>query len=213
MNVYLEHHRTFCDELARLHDLEVSWDGRGSMPLRKKALQAAMELFGQRPDLTLGCEVNILRGGLEAGLFRSGRDLRVKICIAGTVLVSGHLPRRRPDVLISMKTVSRAGLAELEAAIPYGRVTPVLDHARADDVTFSMPFDNFTMMRLIPGSGPGECRLLVGRRGFMPGHYAFHDAFELPEDLFVAQPLAGGACLSDLISGYFKERLRQEVPA
>ena len=214
MSAYLKHHRAFCDGLAQLHDLEVSWDGMGGMPLRKKALQSAMELFGLRPDLTLGTEVRIVRGGLEAGMFRCGRDIQVQICSARTVLVSGHLPRRRPDVLISMKAVSRAALAELEASIPYSSDSPLLDHARPDEVTFSIPFDGFKMMRLIPGSGQGECRLLVGRGSrHSPGLYAYHDAFDLPEDLFVDQPLAGGSRLSDLICGYVRERLQQEVPA
>jgi hypothetical protein len=205
MNLYLEHHRAYCDGLSRLHDLEVSWDGLGGLPLRKRALQSAMELFGQRPDLAIGAEVGLSRGGLEVGLFRSGRDLRVQICAAGTVVVSGNFPRRRPDVLISMRTVSRAGVAVLEELLPFATGGPVLDHDRPDDVTFLRPFDGFCVMRLIPGTGGVDFRLLIGRRSLIPGVYAYHDAADLPEDLYVDQPLAGGARLSDLIAGYLRE--------
>ena len=213
MSVYLEHHRVYCDGLSRLNELGVSWDGLGGVPLRRKALQSAMELFGQRPDLTIGAEVGLVRGGMEVGLFRSGRDLRVQICAAGTVVVSGHFPRRRPDVLISMRTVSRAGIAELEAAIPFASGRPILDHVRPDDVSFLIPFDGFCVMRLIPRTGTAECRLLIGRRSLVTGLYAYHDAADLPEDLFVDQPLPGGARLSGLISGYLRELFGPEVRA
>jgi len=213
MSIYLTHHRAFCEHLAHLHDIGVSWDEKGSMPLRKKALQTAMEFFGQRPDLAIGAEVQLVRGGLEAGLFRGGRDLRIQICSAGTFLISGHRPRRRPDFMISKKVVCRELLREVHDAVSSDLDFPTLDQALPDDVTFSEPFDGFTVMRLIPGQGPGECRLMIGRRSVVPDLYAYHDAIELPDDLYRDQPLSGNASLRDLLDGYMRERRKEAIPA
>lgn len=99
MIFYLTHHRAFCEELGRLHALDVSWDGRGSVPLRRKPLQSAMELFGRRPDLTIGSQVTLNRGGVEITLFRGGRDLLIHICKSGSVVISGHRPGLQPDFI------------------------------------------------------------------------------------------------------------------
>ena len=182
------------------------------MPLRKKALQTAMEFFGQRPDLAIGAAVRIVRGGLEVSLFRCGRDLRIHISSVGSFLLSGHRPLRRPDLMITKNVVTRSLLDEIEAVIPYDETIPLLDRMGEGDVNLRDPFDGFGVMRFIPGQHEGDCRLLIGRDSVVGGLYAFQDALDLPEDLFRDQPLAGGSRLSDLLAGYVRERRRAGVP-
>lgn len=213
MSLYLQHHRLFCEQLAHLHEIGVSWDERGSMPLRRKALQAALEFFGQRPDLALATELNLVRGGLDVGLFRDGRDVRIQFCASGTFVLSAHRPRQRPDVLISGKLVTRALVREVCHRISHDTGVPTLDVQGSDDVGLQDPFSGFVLLRLIPGAGPGECRLLIGRETLMPDLYAFQDVIDLPEDLYDDQLLSGGARLRTLIEGYRRDRLREAEPA
>jgi hypothetical protein len=208
MTLYLRHHRAFCENLNRLHDLEVSWDGKGGMPLMKKALLSAMELFGHRPDLVVGSRVELFqRGGLLVSLFRNGRDVSILFCGKGSVRVSCHRPKMRPDFTVSHAMVTSGMLTTLETPLPFNTADITLDVEQSNDVRLVSPFDGFNILRLRKSAIPGECRLYMGRTGFLPGLYAFQDAIDLPEDLPVDQPLTDTSCLSDLMKAYRKERL------
>lgn len=214
MTLYLRHHRAFCENLTSLHDLEVSWDGKGGVPLMKRALLSAMELFGHRPDLVIGSKAELLqRGGLHVGLFRNGRDVSIQFCAKGSVRVSCHKPKMRPDFTASHSMVTSGLLSALETALPYHPDHLNLDVEQEDDVRLIVPFEGFNILRLRKSNLPGECRLYMGRTGFLPGLYAFQDAFDLPEDLPVNQPLTDTSCLSDLMKAYRAERLSKAPEA
>ncbi|PTX52637.1 hypothetical protein IQ03_03907 [Gemmobacter caeni] len=201
MDVYLEHHRSFCENLARLNMLPVSWDEKGGLPLRKKALQAAIEIFGRRPDLTIGSVVDLKRGGLKIGLIRDGRDITLLICAQGTVSLSRHLPRTRPDIELFAKAVEEPLFETLTRAVPLF-TGPRLDRGRKEDHPFTEPFEGFELLRLFRRDDPRERRILVGRRTHSEGIFAFHDARDLPTDIFRDQILCGTTRLSDLLTAY-----------
>jgi len=206
MDVYLEHHRSFCENLARLNMLPVSWDGRGGIPLRRKALQASVEIFGRRPDLTIGSVVDLKRGGIRIGLIRDGRDITLLICAQGTVSVSRHLPRSRPDIEHFTKGVDEPLFSALAAVAPMFS-GPRLDRMRSEDHLFTETFEGFELLRLARRDDQRDRKILVGRRTSSQGVYAFHDARDLPTDIFRDQILCGTTRLSDLISSY------RETPA
>jgi hypothetical protein len=201
MDVYLEHHRSFCENLARLNMLPVSWDGKGGIPLRKKALQSAIEVFGRRPDLTIGSAVELKRGGLKIGLIRDGRDINLLICAQGTVSVSRHLPRSRPDIEYFTKGVDEPLFDILVQAAPIF-AGPRLDRLRPEDHRFTEPFEGFDLLRLARREDQRDRKILVGRRTCSEGIFAFHDARDLPTDIFRDQILCGQTRLSDLITAY-----------
>lgn len=207
MTFYLRHHRAFCDNLGRLHDLEVSWDRKGGMPLMKKALLSAMEFFGRRPDLMIGSKAELIqRGGLEISLFREGMDVSVQFCPKGSVRVSCHRPKKPPDFTAYHNMVTSVLLENFEAFLPFGVGDLMLDVHQEGDVLLTVPFDGFQVLRLRKSDTTGECRLFMGRTGVVPDLYAFQDALELPEDLPLDQPLTGWARLSDLMVAYRAER-------
>jgi len=209
MTFILRHHRAFFENLGQLHDLEVSWDGKGGMPLMKKALLSAMEFFGRRPDLIFGSKADpILRGGLQVGLFRGGMDVCVQFCPKGSIQVSCHKPKKRPDFMVSHGMVTSALLKKVETFLPFGVGDLMLDVEQEGDVLLTTPFDGFKVLRLRKNDVPGGCRLFMGRTGAIPGLYAFHDALDLPEDLPFDQPLTGWDRLSDLMAAYRAERVR-----
>lgn len=213
MTFYLTHHRAFCEELGRLHALDVSWDGRGSVPLRRKPLQSAMELFGRRPDLTIGSQVTLNRGGVEITLFRGGRDLRIHICKSGSVVISGHRPGLQPDFTLTDGMVSETLLNDLGEAAPGEQGTPLLAQKIEDDLTLQTPFEGFSVLRLRKGETPSDCQLLIGRGGPVRGLYAFHDAIDLPDDIYQDQPLTGQNGLLSLVNAYLQERRGRLSPA
>lgn len=202
MSIYLSHHRTFCENLFVLHNLEVSWDGNGGLPLRRKALQAATEIFGRRPDLAIGSRVDLSRGGLRVGLFRDGRDLTILIYPLGQVRLARHLPRQRPDLELFEKVVCERVFAKLEQAAPSSGAIPLLDVSHPEDVFFTDPFEGFEVLRLEDNAEAGANRLLMGRRSHSPHVYAFQEISELPQDLIRDQPVTGQTRLLDLISAY-----------
>lgn len=201
MDLYMEHHRSFCENLARLNMLPVSWDGRGGLPLRRKSLQATVEIFGRRPDLTIGSVVELKRGGLRIGLIRDGRDITLLICAQGTVSLSRHLPQSRPDIELFTKAVEEPLFETLARAVPMFS-GPRLDSSRPEDHPFSEPFEGFELLRLFRGDDQRDRRILVGRRTHSEGVFAFHDARDLPTDIFRDQILCGTTRLSDLLSAY-----------
>lgn len=210
---YLAHHRAFCEELGRLHSLEVSWDGNGALPLKRKALVAALELFGRRPDLTVGSKIRLHRGGAEISLFRTGRDVQISLCKDGCVLVSGHRSALAADVMTSDLGVTEPLLERLRDAIPDRASVPALSRRRETDVVLASPFDDFVLLRLREGSKSDRKSLLIGRRSLVDDLYAYHEAQELPEDVYVDQPLTGQVGLRDLVSAYLRERCDRYSPA
>ena len=213
MTVYLIHHKAFCEELGRLHALDVSWDGCGAVPLKRKPLLAAMLLFGRRPDLTLGAKVRLDRGGVEVTLFRCGRDVHITLCKAGSVLVSGHRPGAAPDFLISATTITETLIRQISDVLPTEVGVPFLSEKSETDVLLRTPFENFVVLRLRKDEDGRPCQLLIGRQGLLPDTYAYHDAADLPEDIYVDQPLTGQSCLKDLVKAYSKERSGSYEPA
>lgn len=205
MFAYLDHHRAFCEHLWSLHGLDVSWDGQGASPLRRRPLQAAMEFFGRRPDLVIGSSVRLKKGGLEIGLFRDGRDIQVMVCKDGTMLVSGHRPLQCADFMISEKTVTEAFLREVRKVLPLGGCTPTLSMRTDTDVLFQDPFEGFEALRLEGAGGPNP-RLLVGRSSFLSNFHAYHDVSDLPEDIYRDQQLTDKSRLRDLVDAYIEER-------
>lgn len=213
MTVYLAHHRAFCEELGRLHALGVSWDEKGSIPLKRKPLQAAMELFGRRPDLTIGSKVLLDRGGVEISLFRGARDLQIRICKAGSILVSGHRPGSPPDFMLSDSAVTEELLKKIECMVPTADGLPFLSRKIESDVTLRIPFEGFVVLRLKKAGLMSDCRLLIGREGPVEGLYAYHDAIDLPEDIYQDQPLTGQSALRTLVAAYIRERCKSCAPA
>jgi len=213
MTIYLAHHRSFCEQLGRMHSLGVSWDGKGSIPLKRKPLQAAMELFGRRPDLTIGSKVRLDRGGLEIALFRGARDIQMQICKLGSVLISGHRPGSPPDFMMSSSTVTEPLLAKIEEMVPSVAGVPFLSPKKKSDVILKTPFEGFVVLRLEKSGSPPECRLLIGREGPVSDLYAYHDAIDLPEDIYQDQPLTGQSGLRDLVTAYIRERCECCSPA
>jgi hypothetical protein len=214
MAIHLQHHRAFCENLGHLHDIGVSWDGEGSKPLQKRSLQAAMEFFGRRPDLAIGAKTGLVRGGgVQVGLFREGRDITILICPKGSVRISRHRPRMRPDFTLYQEVVNTEVFRTLEDALPCAEDTPLLDYLSDGDVRLPSPFDGFMILRLAKSDTLGCCRLYMGREGPVPDLYAFHDAIHIPEDLPVDQTLTGQARLSDLLAAYRVERSQARVPA
>lgn len=210
---YLAHHRAFCEELGRLHSLGVSWDGNGALPLKRKALVAALELFGRRPDLTVGSRLRLHRGGAEISLFRAGRDVQISLCKDGSVLISGHRSGLATDVLISDQGVTEALLERLRDAIPDRASVPALSRRRETDVVLASPFDDFVLLRLREGSKSDRKSLLIGRLTLVDDLYAYHEAQELPEEVYVDQPLTGQVGLRDLVTAYLRERCDLYSPA
>lgn len=213
MTVYLAHHRAFCEELGRLHALGVSWDGNGSIPLRRKPLQAAMELFGRRPDLTIGSKVALDRGGVDIALFRGARDLQIRICKAGSLLVSGHRPGSPPDFMISGSAVTEGLLEKIESMVPSSEGAPFLSRKIETDVILRIPFEGFVVLQLKKAELMSEFRLLIGREGPVPDLYAYHDVVDLPEDIYQDQPLTGQSALRTLVTAYLGERCKSCAPA
>lgn len=213
MTLYLAHHRAFCEELGRLHSLGVSWDGKGSIPLKRKPLQAAMELFGRRPDLTIGSKVALDRGGVEIALFRGARDLQIQICRAGSILVSGHRPGSPPDFMISGNAVTEGLLERIEEVVPSTEGVPFLSRKIETDVILRIPFEGFVVLRLKKAELMTDCRLLIGREGPVSDIYAYHDAVDLPEDIYQDQPLTGQSALRALVGAYIRERCKSCAPA
>lgn len=205
MSFHLTHHRAFCENLGRLSGLEVSWDGHGALPLKRKALQAAMELFGRRPDLTIGSRTVLRRGGLDINLFRGGWEIQVQICQLGRVMISGRDPGRRPDFMISEKIVTEPLLGALRDLVPVGDGLPILDRTSRADTVLQQPFEGFVVLRLHVESSMTVQRLMVGREGPAKDLYAYHDALDLPDEVWVDQPLTGQTKLGDLISSYVME--------
>lgn len=212
MTMYLAHHRSFCEELGRLSSLAVSWDGQGGTPLRRKSLLSAVELFGRRPDLTIGAELTLDRGGLRVTLFRGGRDLQIDIYKEGALLVAGHRPASKPDFNFTSKTVTEPFLEKLDRVVPYGEGAPFLCQKNEHDVCLSVPFFGFSVLRLKKAEAIADCRLYVGREGILDEVYAFHDATDLPGDVFVDQPLTGQNSLLDLVTSYTRTRSGDALP-
>lgn len=211
MDVYLDHHRAFCENLARLNMLSVSWDGGGGLPLRRKALQSAVELFGRRPDLAIGSMSELKKGGVKIGLVRDGCDISVLICPLGTISISRHRPKNKPDIEYFAKHVEQRLLDILSEAVP-AFSGPRLDLWREEDHLFSEPFEGFELLRLHRcGEGRGRT-ILIGRRSYSDGVFAFHDARDLPVDIYRDQILCGTTRLSDLINAYHRERDRDPEP-
>jgi len=201
---FLDHHRAFCENLARLNQLDVSWDGRGAIPLRKKALQSAVEIFGRRPDLAIGATVVLSKGGLNVSILRGGRDVNLVICPLGTVRLSRHLPRSRPDLEIFVKLVDERLIDALRDVIAFFE-DPFLDRARLEDHQLAEPFEGFDILRLHAQDSPEEKTILFGRRTYAEGIYAFHEMRELPADIFRDQVIYGQTRLSELLASYHED--------
>jgi hypothetical protein len=205
MDVYLDHHRAFCENLARLNMLPVSWDDRGGLPLRRKALRSAFEVFGRRPDLAIGSVCELKRGGLKIGLVRDGCDITLLICPLGTIGLSRHRPRSKPDIEYFAKLVEQPLFELLDEAVPVFS-GPRLDRGGEEDHPFSEPFEGFELLRLDRSGEDRGGRILIGRRSYSDGIFAFHDAKDLPSDIYRDQILCGTTRLSDLINAYHRER-------
>jgi hypothetical protein len=213
MTVYLTHHKAFCEELGRLHALDVSWDGCGAVPLKRKPLLAAMLLFGRRPDLTLGAKVCLDRGGIDISLFRGARDIQITLCKAGSVLISGHRPGMAPDFLISSSTITESLIRQVSEVIPSGTDLPFLSKKTEEDVSLEIPFEKFVVLRRQKVDVNGPNKLLIGREGLVQGVYAYHDVAHLPGDIYVDQPLTGEINLKELVKAYVQERSSSHAPA
>lgn len=213
MGNYLHHHRAFCEHLGKLAGLEVSWDGNGALPLKRKALHSAMELFGRRPDLTIGSDVILARGGLEISLFRGGRDVQVHISKEGKLIISGHRPEIRSDFIISESIINDRLLNALEREVPFNRGCPHLDFMRDEDLSLQVPFNNFSFVRLVSSNKKEIPELLIGRSAFLSGVYALHEISDIPADLIRDQPLSNQTRLKELVDAYLAEIGGECVPA
>lgn len=213
MSICLAHHRAFCETLSRFHALDVGWDGHGAIPLRRKALLAALELFGRRPDLTIGARVRLDRGGVEVTLFRGGRDLLILICKAGSFLIFGHRSGMKQDVILSVPSLTETAFEKMEHALPSGLRAPFLSRRTEGDLLLSVPFEGFSVLRLERSETVSERRLLIGREGPVDNVYAYHDACDLPRDLIADQPLTGKTRLRDLVLAYLQERMGRPLLA
>lgn len=145
-------------------------------------------------------------------LFRGGRDLQIDIHKEGALLVSGHRPASKPDFNFTSKTVTEPFLEKLDQVVRYGEGAPFLCRKNEHDVCLSVPFFGFSVLRLKKADAIADCRLCVGREGFLGEVYALHDATDLPGDVFVDQPLTGQNSLLDLVTSYTRTRSGDALP-
>jgi hypothetical protein len=62
------------------------------------------------------------------------------------------------------------------------------------------------VLRLKKDEDGRPCQLLIGRQGLLSDIYAYHDVADLPEDIYVEQPLTGQCGLKALVKAYSKAR-------